>query len=299
MSNSLERALRRAVRDTDTTRFAILGNDSGVVDVPNTLDKVFIRYPESVDANGETIYSAPQIVNAGVNGAYLPSAGRGVRIGLDDYGELAVLRNDSRDLNGAGISARVVNSARPEARYVTLGQIQLFSTKPVATGTTSSTLVNVQPLFYDQENVIEIWRGTEVQADKLDLASFIPTLNAHRVVVVWLDTYTKVISATASTTQATTSPIDITDYEECFAQRPADSIPAGSYYLFNAQVTIDSRSIGLDMRQLINIPDPLGYKNPLDYKARVRPNRTMVIDTLSVTGTYGELEVLGELVAIG
>ena len=296
IANVIGKEVRRAISARFDTRAAILGDENGVVDVLGTTDKVYVRYAEGVDANGLTVYSQPQIVSAGVEGNYLTAAGRGVRVGLDDYGELAVKRSDVRDVNASGTSIRVLNQARPETKFVSLGQISLLMTRPVGNASNPSFLVNVQQLWYDHYNAINKWRGTEILTDKIDLEPFVPSAGNQCVVCLFLDTYNNSIQVTASTTQTIDTVIDKTDYDECFAQRNAETIPIGSYVLADDQAFIDSKSIALDMRQLINVPETLGYANPIEYRARLRSGQSLVnAGTLVVNNTFDVLGTLHDL----
>lgn len=298
LANVVGKQVRRFLAAKFDTRAAILGDENGVVDVQGTLDKVYVRYAEGVDANGLTVYSQPQIVSAGVEGNYLTAAGRGVRVGLDDYGELAVMRSDSRDITASGTSIRVLNQARPETKFVSLGQISLLMTRPVGNASNPSFLVNVQQLWYDHYNGIQKWRGTEILTDKVDLELFVPSAGNQCVVTLFLDTYDNSIQVTASTTQTIDTPIDKTDYDECFIQRNAETIPIGSYVLADAQAFIDSKSIALDMRQLINVPIPLGSPSLITTRQRIRTGYTLVIDEVDISGINGELDILGVLLLI-
>lgn len=282
------RALRRNILSKFETRIAILGDDSGVIDVAGTTNKVYVRYPEGTDANGNTVYSQPHIVNAGVFGGYIARANVGVRVGLDDYGELEIKRSDSRDLENQGISARVTNPLRPETKFVNISQISLFQSRPVGSASDPATTVNVQPLRYDHYHIDNKWRGTEIDTDKINLSSYIPASGYHRVVVLFLQTFDNTIQVTASTAQTIDNAIDTTDFAECFAQRTAETMPTMSYYLADGATTIDSNALAIDFRQFINVPPIVGYQNPVVYAERLRLGRdTITQGTLTaVTGTY-------------
>jgi hypothetical protein len=221
-----------------------------------------------------------------------------VRIGTGDYGELAVMRSDSRDITASGTSIRILNQARPETKFVSLGQISLLMTRPVGTASNPSFLVNVQQLWYDHYNGIQKWRGTEILTDKIDLESFVPSAGNQCVVCLFLDTYDNSIQVVASTTQTLDTPIDKTDYDECFVQRNAETIPIGSYVLSDDQAFIDSKSIALDMRQLINVPPVLGVPGLISTRQRIRVGYKLVTDEVDITGVNGELDIEGELILI-
>jgi hypothetical protein len=287
LADTLDR-LRRAYRRRTETVYAVLGDGQGRVYVPNQRGKVYVRFPASSDDLGVSTYTPPFVVNNTMGAQFKTYDGAGVRIGTDDYGELAVLRADGRDMIQANIDPGVLNAAAAETQYIGLAQMQLFRCFPNSAAT-PSTKVSVSPLmYYDAYGALNHWNATA----QLDLASYIPTTANHRVVVVWLDTYANSLSASASTTQAMTVAIDLTDYAECFAAAPAEVMPVQGYYLSNAQTAVTVGSIGIDLRQFINVPSALGNPNPISRNERLRTGQevayatTLVIDaTFDIDGT--------------
>jgi hypothetical protein len=254
--------LRRGVRARLETWFAVLGDDVGRVDVEGTRDKVYVRFVEGTDANGNARLSAPVIVNAGVSGSYLCAWGLGVRVGYDDYGELEVKRSDARDLRQREISPRVLNHARPDNQFVSLAQLSLFASYAVGTRDQPSKRVTTYPLLYLTHEGFTFWRGSELQADKLDLAPFVPATGQHRLACVFLSSYTNTLSVYVSTPKSLASAITIDDLNECWAQSRDDELPSGSFVLVGGE-DVTSKSLAFDARQLINVPTPVGYSNPL------------------------------------
>jgi len=254
--------LRRGVRARLETWFAVLGDDVGRVDVEGTRDKVYVRLVEGTDGNGNARLSAPVVVNAGVSGSYLCAWGLGVRVGYDDYGELEVKRSDARDLRQREISPRVLNHARPDNQFVSLSQLSLFASYPVGTRDEPSSRVTTYPLLYLTHEGFTFWRGSELQADKLDLAPLIPAVGQHRLACVFLSSYTNTLHVYASTPKPLASAITIDDLNECWAQARDDELPSGSFVLVGGE-DVTSKSLAFDARQLINVPTPVGYSNPL------------------------------------
>jgi hypothetical protein len=254
--------LRRGVRARLETWFAVLGDDVGRVDVEGTRDKVYVRFVEGTDGNGNARLSAPVVVNAGVSGSYLCAWGLGVRVGYDDYGELEVKRSDARDLRQREISPRVLNHARPDNQFVSLAQLSLFASYAVGTRDQPSKRVTTYPLLYLTHEGFTFWRGSELQADKLDLAPFVPAVGQHRLACVFLSSYTNTLHVYASTPKALANAITIDDLNECWAQARDDEMPSGSFVLVGGE-DVTSKSLAFDARQLINVPTPVGYSNPL------------------------------------
>jgi hypothetical protein len=126
-----------------------------------------------------------------------------------------------------------------------------------------------------------------------DLAPFIPIAQQHRYAMVWLDTFTEQYQITASVSQSMFTPLDLTDIAELFVDRPADGVPIKAYYLKDNQGAVLQSAKEVDMRQLINVPDAVGYANPVTRHTRIRDNRelatrgviTVTSATLTVYGT--------------
>jgi hypothetical protein len=272
------------------TFFALLGNGQGTIGIPNTVGKVWVRFQSGADSDGNVTYTPPKDVNAGTNN-YFEYDGSPIRVGFDDNGELEVKRSDSKKARDAGLDTRVLNTGNPINKWQYIRNIANF--KSLAPG--SSTVVSVRSLLYDDNyGDLSLFDGTRRLADKIDLASFIPSAGNHRVVCLFLRTTDNTIQSYGSTTQSIATDLDLTDYQECFAQRDAESIPIQAYILQNAQSSISMLDSAEDLRQIFNMPQALGFPNPVDKNLIIRDGRTVrVCDDLTVSAN---LTIAGKLI---
>jgi hypothetical protein len=289
----MQRIRRKRLREKQTF-YALLGNGSGVVYVPNTTGKVWVRFQSSADSDGNVTYTPAKDVNSGSGGGYFVYDGSPVRVGFDDDGELEVKRSDTKKARNAGLDTGLLNSGNPVRKWFYLRNIGNF--KSLAPG--SSTVVSVRSLLYDDNyGDLNLFAGTRRLADKIDLAAYIPSTGNHRVACLFLRTTDNTIQVYASTTQSIATDIDLTDYQECFDQRDAESIPIQGYILQNNQSSISMLDSAEDLRQIFNMPQALGFPDPVDKETLLRDGRTQFIaGTLTTTDT---LTALGMLTVCG
>ncbi len=288
LRNQFHKIRRRRLKEKQTF-FALLGNGSGAVAVPDTKGKVWVRFQSSADADGNVTYTPPKDVNAGTNN-YFEYDGSPVRVGFDDDGELEVKRSDAKKARDAGLDTRILNTGNPARKWLYLRNIVNF--KSLAPG--ASTVVSVRSLLYDDNyGDLNLFEGTRRLADKIDLASYIPATGYHRVVCLFLDTVINEIKVYASTTQTIATDIVLEDYQECFAQRGAETIPIQAYILQNDQATISMLDSAEDLRQIFNMPQALGFPNPVNDNQIIRSGRSVThAGDLTITGN---LTILGDL----
>ena len=292
-STQLQRARRRWLRKTQT-RFAILGNGSGTVKAG--LGKVWVRFPAGVDGNGVTQYGEPTQVNSGL-ASYLTYEGAGVRVAFDDNDEMTIKSADERDMRTAGYDPQILNSGNPQSQFVRLKNIINFMCRPVGNNTTTSTLFGIQNwLYQDAYGDLSVYAGTPLQADKIDIASYIPAADNHRIAVVFLRLVDESIQIFASVTQAQTTTLDITDYQECIAQSIIDEdVPIQAFVLADGATAIDMRDLGEDMRQFLNTRPPLGFENPVTRNRLLRNGQQMIAYDLTIQSDF---TLAGDLVLL-
>lgn len=291
----LQKVRRRRLKEKQTF-FALLGNGSGAVAVTNTKGKVWVRFQSSADSDGNVTYTPPKDINAGTNN-YFEYDGSPVRVGFDDYGELEVKRSDSKKARDAGLDTRILNTGNPARKWLYLRNFANF--KSLAPG--ASTVVSVRSLLYDDNyGNLNLFAGTRRLEDKIDLASFIPSAGNHRVVCLFLRTTDNTIQPYGSTIQGIATPIVLEDYQECYAQRDAESIPIQAYILQNNQTVISMLDSAEDLRQIFNMPQVLGIPDPVDKNAIIREGRsvhyTSGVEVLAGVEYLGAVEFCGETV---
>ncbi len=286
-------SLRREYLKTNKARFAVLGDNNGRVYVPNKLGRVYVRFEGGIDANGVTQYSSPVEVYHEIGADYYPVPNQRVRVKYDEYNNLVVTGADKYNVIDNGMNPSITNSLAPENNFLYLQNIIPLKAIPQGTATTASTLVTVMPLVYDHYNDYQVTSTIQV-----DLASYVPIALYHRIVILWLDTYTNTVTVSASTSQTIATDIDSTDIDECFADRPADGIPIAGFRLQNAEANVTQSNVYEDYRQFLNVPPVIGYANPLTYNTRIRSGYTLDVygDYYAVDATlyaYGTLLNVG------
>ncbi len=273
----------RRRKQREKTKFAILGyGDGRPIAQGAGLGKVWIRFPAGADADTNTVFTPPTTVNCGVTD-YFQKEGLGVRVGYDEHGDLTIKRADERDARDSELDLRYLKNGTPENKWLYFRNFWPFKAQAVGSG----TLVTVHSLFY-QDNFGDLnhFIGTQKQADKIDLASFIPTTGNHRVVALFLRSITNTIQVTGSTTQAISSALDLTDLQECFTAADANTIPIQSFILQDGQTTIDETDAYIDLRQFINAPQRLGKMDFVEEKTFSSAATTTTFSGLTGTDMY-------------
>ena len=287
--------LRRKIQRRRYRKRALLGDGNGLIRV--SIGRVWVRVEAGMDGDGNTTYGIPTVVNSGTAG-YPVYDGAGVWLKFDNNDELTIHAADERDMRAAGIDPQNANPMLPEKAFLTLNNVVRLLSRPTGQASTTSTLVYVNPLLYtDNYQDLNHYTGTPRVADKIDLASYIPTAGNHCIAVLFLRTVENTIQVCTSTVQAMTTALDLTDYQECFDAAKAETIPIQAYKLANGAAGIDIRDIGEDLRQFINMPQIHGFPNPVDRDTLIRAGQDVLhFGTLTITDT---LTVAGKLTVIG
>jgi len=311
IKNLLQRAdlnlaeVRRLQNSLSSVRKETLRKDKQQIAIITTVDGKFtiegnyywIQFPAGIDVDGLTLYSAPVPVRAPSNGFPVKEwVGFPVTVGIGNDKQLEIQGVDSPTFIGSGGIMRTLNPLRSENFFVYLHDVVAFQSRPVGTLNNPSTVVQVRKLWYDDGyGDINRWKGTELASEMIDLASNIPGADLHRIVVLFYDTFNDSIQITQSSTRAITDPIQKpVDYQECFLQRKAETMPIQAYKLGNIQSSIDITALDIDLRQFLNTPRALGFPNPIIKDQRIRSGRTVSIHG-GLNITNGELHIIGEL----
>lgn len=266
------RDVRRRWRDQTSTRLAFLGDERGAVDVGGTTDQCWVRFVEGVDGAGVQQLSAPVVVRVGTGVNYINAWGAAVRVGRDDYGRWEIKRNDPNWLAERGISARVLNRARPDTQFIALQQLSLFRSFPVGTADQPSDAVTLYPLLHEVDGEFRFWRGTET--DKIDLSPFIPPVGLQRLVLVCYNVVERQPTVFAANAISLDDAIGVDQLNEAAAQKTDDDLPSTCYVLRGGE-RVTSRSLSLDARQLINMPQLVGDPDEIARPIRIHTNRVL------------------------
>lgn len=277
--------------------FAVLGDADGRVEVPDRIGYVYARFPDGKDANGNALYSTPFIVRSS-NAAYPNYAGAGVYVAVGYSGELEIKSAHYPGLDSAGIDTRTLNPLHQQSKWVYPWQLTVGLVRAVGTAATASTLLMVKSFRHYVNNVFAI-AETPLEADKIDVAAYIPAVDEHCYAGIWLDTYLNEFVVTVSTAQSLFTALDATDIAELVDDRPPDAIPLAAKYLANDSGSVTQSVLDVDLRQFLDTPAVWGFPTTIAYQERIQPTRQVVAyDSVSIT--TGILTVItgGELVVL-
>ena len=288
-SSVTERVRGMFKRRVSDGELAYLGDTHGAgsrVDVPGKNGYVYVHFPDGRDQNGLARYSQPTIARA--SGApYINAPGSMVYVAVRYNNELEIVSANYAGMDRAGIDTRVLNPLNQQSKFVYPWQLTYGQASAVATSVTTSFRVMVKSFRHYTGNVFKTF-STPLQADKINLSSYVPAANMHCYAAVWIDTYTNTAVVTTSVSQSLFTPLDETDLQELIVRtassRPADGIPLKAFYLSNGQSTIQQSALDVDLRQWLDNPMPWGFPNVLNTLERVRPNRTLVTGPYTITG---------------
>lgn len=278
------------------SRRGFLGDGNGRINVAGRKGYVYVRYISGSDSNGNATYGAPVHTRFAMGAVVTPQHGATVYVKKGASGHDEVVEGDWEQAIQAGINPAATNPLNKESIYHTTDSYIPLLSLPVATETTASLKVTTQQWLYDNDNGDLVFFNPQY-ADQLSLASLIPAAGYHRYIVVWLDTYTNTLSATASTSTSMFTALTTADILECDTTRPADSVPLKAYYLANNPTTLRADYKHVDLRQMINTPNLLGHENTIGHNVRVWPLRTWIVSDITLSAT-GNIELIGEMIAI-
>ena len=287
-SNSIIERLRALFkRRVGDTTVAFLGDSDGAgarIDVPGKTGYVYVRFPNGRSILGGVIYSSPYMVRS-AGAAYPRVPGFMVNVGWSDNGELEIKSANHKALDQAGYNTAALNPLDQQSKFVYPWQWTVGLASAVATFLTASTLVTVKSFRHYVANRFRTFE-TPLEADKIDLASFIPAADLQCMAAIWIDTYTNTYTVTASTPQALNVDFDDTDFDELIEGRPADAMPLKAFILANGQIKIMQSPINeTDLRQHLSVPPIWGFPHTLTTIERVRGGYTLVVGPYTASGT--------------
>jgi hypothetical protein len=280
---------RREKQQDKAELSAILGNEAGLIYVPGfNGNKVYVRLLGDTE-NGNATYQPSS--TAYIRGDFFEYSGSPVLVKYNRNRDLVVIAPDEIQVEQAGnqLSLAPLNFGSLQNKFLNLDNVLRLLSRPVARGGQASTLVSVAQFIYDHYGNYNEFNGTPLQADKIDLASYIPTTGNHRLVQLWLDTFNNSVQVIAGTPKDLTIAYTSTDYDEVWASttRFQDWLPLQAYDLSvdpSGINTITQKALGRDHRQFINVPPEIGNEYSLTINTRIRANRQFVVHNVLTVG---------------
>lgn len=255
--------------------------------------------PSGLDDNGFARYSAPFMVRASSAGSpVLETRGHPILIRKAYDGVKEIVGTDAPTFESAGGNIKYFNVIRPENALIYLNNVVRLQSRPISNTQTSSTLVNVQRSWYDDDHgFLQRYKGTDLLAEKLDLASYIPAADKHQLTIVLLKTFDNTLQVVQGVERDLDDPMVVPDdYQDALKNRDPETIPIQAYLLRNNESYIDITSLDIDLRQFINVPRLVGFPGDSTLKIRIRANYRQLsygrFEEVQRVEVYGGLRVL-------
>lgn len=198
-------------------------------------------------------------------GAFNPRGGEDVLVGYYN-GIRCIMSVDTITKIEKNINPNVLNTGDTRLHgYFDSESLPRLQCRAIGTAAKPSTIILVNEFlsFTDEHAAID-FRGIQV-----DLAAYIPTANLHRLAHLWFNPASGTVTVTTSTAKNIVLDIDVSDYEECLATKPARAIPTGVYKLANGQTSVSEYDKWYDGRQYFRHEPPR-----MNWSANAQPTRT-------------------------
>jgi hypothetical protein len=243
----------------------VTGDDNG--NIYAAASRYYVRFPQGTDANGLTVYGAPRPVRYDGTGGIIAHADVEVLVRKDPYDGIETITRVVPDWwQRVNIDSRVTNPGEPVSKWWDSPNFIRWLNRPTGSSSGSAaTKVTTRenPFYWNDAQDWAIFSGT-MPADQLDLDSFIPATDTHRLVITYFDVLAGSVAAVGSTAQALTSALDLSDYLECRALLPHNEcVPLTAYKLADDQSAIDKNAVYEELRSWIALPAVLGFPNPI------------------------------------
>lgn len=253
---ALKNAGRRYTLNQNTTRLAVLGNDSGQADTER-IGEHWARFPAGADANGKARFGPAFRVRANPNVGYIPREGFGVQ--LKKINNRWTIIDVALDyLEQTGVDSRSLLANDPARAYRYIDELTDTSSRPYQM---TGLKVQVQGWKYhtpDYQFKIDI--GTNA-ATHVDLTDSVPAVeDTHRYAVVVFNV-TENLADNDPWQVYDGTPIDLytplgeADIQTAYDLFPKDEfiIPIMAYYLAYGQTRILGPKWNVDLRTAWNL----------------------------------------------
>lgn len=264
--------LRRAYLGDGNGRIAVLANGFAT----DHYGKVWIRFADGVDDNGATVFSQAiqASVNPNVNYTYKTNLPLLVRkSGANN--RWIVEQVDQEAARNAGYNTHLLNPMSPENKQLWLRQAWDGRISAVATDTTPSSNVTVNPFLFEFDGAI--YDGGEAQS--VDLSAYIPSAGDERLALIGKRANDNTVQVVQSATRtATTTRYDLSTIAALIDEFDDYVMPIQAVKLVGGATSVYERDLHQDLRQFMNVQQPRGF--PISIARHV-----LLIDNYRVTTT--------------
>lgn len=288
---------RQADRANDEYE-GVLGNGSGNPYAGKS--HYWVRFANGTDENGLTKYSTPRPIRY-LGGNIIVREDVEVLVYKHPYdGEETISTMRPGYFTETGIDSRVMNPGDPVNKWWDSPNFirWLNRTTGSSSGSTATLVTTRENPFYWNDALDWAQDAATTPANQLDLASYIPAVDTHRLVITYKNVVSDTIEAVGSTAKALSTALDFDDYLECRGLLPHNEcVPLTAYELADGQTAIDANALLEDLRSWIALPQVIGFPNPIpDGKAwLLRSTHQQVVYDLTVEGN---LIIQGDMVVL-
>lgn len=249
--------LRRAYLGDGNGRIAVLANGYAT----DHYGKVWIRFADGLDDNGATVFgqAIQASVNPNVNYTYKTNLPLLVRKSGANNSWI-VEQVDQEAARNAGYNTHVLNPMSPENKQFWLRQAWDGRISAVATDTTPSSNVTINPFLFLFDGVM--YDGGEAQS--VDLSAYIPSTGDERLALIGKRANDNTVQVIQSATRtATTTLYDLSTIAALIDEFDDYVMPIQAVKLVGGATSVYERDLHQDLRQFMNVQQPRGFPNPV------------------------------------
>lgn len=219
-------------------------------------------------------------------GAFYPAAGVPVLVGFDPTTQTETILGQDTSSNTGNVSTFTGNPLDPRnVPPASSNGLSDLLARVVGENTLTLTVgATIAPIAYES-NWYPFGGAT------IDLSSSVPsTADKHRITVVgYFPPFARLYALDADERDDDIT-LGSSDIDQAWERRTRDLIPVAAVTLTTGQTALSPADVE-PLRQLINVPAPIGYPDPVTDLLFIPPGRTLKVDSLTING--------GGVIAIG
>jgi hypothetical protein len=274
---------------------AVLGNENGVVIVPNNTNVTgdtsgwsyyYARWIEGIDEDKNTVLGETFRFRQG-QAAYIPNrAGGYVWVKQDPNGSgMVAISVDDRSMIAAGIDPRQFNTGLGSKQQLVFRNMQNGRVITHSESTGNETKVTIQDLVYIYNGQVK--NAVRGLSNGVELSSYIPSDVTKEVLIALglkpQDNTIEVVASAEST--ITTNSITMSELTTLFALHSQDIIALEVLRVQGGTTALlpRHRELGVDWRQILNVPNSSEWPVILNADRTLYANTQIVLDELTIT----------------
>jgi hypothetical protein len=280
--------LRRAYLGDGNGRILVLANGMAT----DHYGKVWIRFADGTDDNGTTVFGQAVQASVNPNVNYTHKTNLPLLVRTSNANKRFIVEQvDEEAARNAGYNTHVLNPLAPEQKRFWMRQAWDAAISAVATDTTPSTNVTMNPFLFEFDGVI--YDGGEAQS--IDLSAYIPSAGDERLVLIGKRANDNTVQVIQSATRtATTTLYDLSTIAALIDEFDDYVMPKQAVKLIGGATSVYERDLHQDLRQFVNVQQPRGFPSVIKRHTKILADyQQMFKGSLSIT--TGSLDIHGEL----